>query len=87
MWRVGEAVPGNKKFVSETISDHLKPNQGWRYYCCVEPIDGEIVHSLGPGKRISIGINKAAISAQFCDGSAGFNSSETVTLSVLLVLD
>ena len=87
MWRVGEAVPGNKKFVGETISDHLKPNQGWRYYCCVEPIDGEIVHSLGPGKRISIGINKAAIGAQFCDGSAGFNSSENVTLIAMLVLD
>ena len=87
MWSVGEAVPGNKKFAGETISDHLKPNQGWRHYCCVEPIDGAIVHSLGPGKRISIGINKAAIGAQFCDGSAGFNSSETVTLSVLLVLD
>ena len=83
---VEEAVPGNKKFVGKTISDRLKPNQGWRYYCCVEPIDGEIVHSLGPGKRISIGINKAAIGAQFCDGAAGLNSSENIAVCVLLVL-
>lgn len=80
-------MPGNKKFVGETISDHLKPNQGWRYYCCVEPIDGEAVHPLGPGKRISISIDKPAIGAQFCNGSAGFNSSEEITMRVLLVHD
>jgi hypothetical protein len=53
----------------------------------VEPIDCESIHSLGPGKRISIGIDKAAIRAKFCDGTAGFNSSDNITMRVLLVLD
>jgi hypothetical protein len=82
-----QTVPGNKQFVAETISYDLKPSQNGRDHDCVEPIDGEIVHSLPPGKGISIAVDKAAIDAQFCDGAAGFNSSERVILSVLLVLD
>ncbi len=82
-----ETMPGNKQFVAQTISYHLKPNQDWRHDDCVEAIDGEIVHSLEPCKRISIAIDKAAIGAQFRDGAAGFNSSENVIMLVLLVLD
>ena len=80
-------MPGNKQFVTQTISYHLKPSQDGRDHDCVEPIDGEIVQSLGPGKGISIAIDKAAIGTQFCDGSAGFNRSENVTLLPMLVLD
>ena len=80
----GETVPGNEQFVSESISYHLQPNQGRRHDDCVEPIDREIVHSVGPYKCISISIDKPAVGAQFCDRAAGLNSSETVTLGVLL---
>jgi hypothetical protein len=82
-----ETVTTNKQFVAQAISYHLKPNQGWCHDDCVEPIDCESIHSLGPGKRISIGIDKAAIRAKFCDGTAGFNSSDNITMRVLLVLD
>ncbi len=77
----------NKQFVGQPISYHLKPNQDGRDDDCVEPIDGETVQWLGPSKRISIGIDKAAIGAQSCDGASGFNSSEKITMHVMLVLD
>ena len=82
-----ETVPGNEQFVSESISYHLQPNQARRHDDCVEPIDREIVHSLGPHKCISISIDKPAVGAQFCDGAAGLNSSESVALHMLLILD
>lgn len=87
LWNVEETVPGNKQFVSQSISYHLKPNQDWRHHDCVESIDGEIIQSLGPHNRISIGIDKAAIGTQFCDGAAGLNSSENITMRALLILD
>jgi len=87
LWNVEETVPSNKQFVSQSISDHLKPNQDWRHHDCVEAIDGEIVHSLGLHSRIAIGIDKTAIGTQFCYSAAGLNCSENITMRALLVLD
>ena len=83
----GQTVSGDKQLVAQAISHKLQPNQGWRHDDCMEPINGEIVDSLGPGKRASIVLDKAAIGGQFCDGPTGLNSSENVTMGVLQMFD